>query len=78
VVGKQATSGIAKQSSLCIIGAAAIFITILVDVKMIADNTAALNQEKRSDLVTRLEDAANKMETEMNNFITKYGPIVGG
>ena len=78
VVGKQATSGIAKQSSLRLIGAAAICITILVDVKMIADNTAALNQEKRSDLVTRLEDAANKMETEMNDYRTRYGPIFGG
>lgn len=78
VVGKQATSGIAKRSSLRFIGVAAICITILVDIKKIADNTAALNQNKLSDLVTRLEDIANKMETERNNFITTYHPIVGG
>ena len=78
VVGKQATSGIAKRSSLRFIGVAAICITILMDIKKIADNTAALNQKKFSDLVTRLEEIANKMETERNNFITTYRPIVGG
>jgi hypothetical protein len=49
-----------------------------MDVKKIADNTAALNQGKRSEFVTKLEDMANIMETEMENFITTYGPIVGG
>ena len=77
VVGKQATSGIAKQSPLRLIGPAAICITILMDIKMIADNTEALNQGKLSDLVTRLEDAANKMETEMNDYRTSCGPIFG-
>jgi hypothetical protein len=78
VVGKQVTSGIVKRSSLRFIGVAAICITILVDIKKIADNTAALNQKKCSDLVTRLEDAANTMETEMNDYRTRYGPIFGG
>jgi hypothetical protein len=71
-------SGIAKQSFARVIGAAAICITIFMDVKKIADNTAALNQGKRSEFVTKLEDMANIMETEMENFITTYGPIVGG
>jgi hypothetical protein len=76
--GIQLASGIAKQSFARVIGAAAICITIFMDVKKIADNTAALNQGKRSEFVTKLEDMANIMETEMENFITTYGPIVGG
>ena len=78
VVGKQAASGIAKKTSLRVIGTAAVCIAILVDVAKIANNRAALNQGKHSDLVTRLEDVANEMETEMKDDIKRYDKIVGG
>lgn len=78
VVGKQAASGIAKKTSLRVIGTAAVCIAILVDVAKIANNRAALNQGKHSDLVTRLEDVANEMETEMKDEIKRYDKIVGG
>lgn len=77
VVAKQAGSGIGKKSSLRIIGTAAVGIVILMDIVKIVQNTKALEQGKRSELVTRLEDTANEMETELKDDIQRYDPIVG-
>ena len=66
VAGK-AVSGMAKKSLRCI-GAAAVGIALIVDVVNIVNNAGALDQNKLSDMVTGLEDAANEMENEMKRY----------
>lgn len=64
---KVVASGIAK-TSLRFIETTVVGIAILLEVVEIVDNAKAVDQKKLSDLVTRLEKAANEMENEMKIF----------